>query len=218
MQPLTTAKRLPRWDHTIIGFVGRLVPWKRPDIFIRAAGLLAERAKGDERIPGLVFVVTGEDEGGMTPDLKELAEQCGIADRCYFSGYRYPIEPVIREFAVLLATSEREPFGRTLIEAMGLGVPVVAAAAGGHLEIIEHERTGLLVPPNDPEAFADAAYRILTDETLADRLVDAALAHAGDTYSLAEHAGQVTAVYDDVLARRTRFQRFRRWLGDSLFR
>ena len=83
MQPLTTAKRLPRWDHTIIGFVGRLVPWKRPDIFIRAAGLLTERAKGDERIPGLVFVVTGEDEEGMTPDLEELAERCGIADRCY---------------------------------------------------------------------------------------------------------------------------------------
>ncbi len=181
-------------------------------MFIRAAGLLAEKAKGDERIPGLVFVICGEDEGGMMPGLERLAKECGIADRCYFQGHVTPIEPVMREWSLLLATSEREPFGRTLIEAMSLGVPVVAAAAGGHVEIIEHDKTGLLVPADDPQAFADAAYRVLTNWDMTDRLIAGAAARARDEYDLNSHVGAVTRVYDDALSRPRRFARFLRWL------
>ena len=82
---------------------------------------------------------------------------------------------------LLIATSEREPFGRTLIEAMAVGTPVIAAGVAGHLEIVDHERTGLLVSPNDAGAFAEAAHRILTDHQIAARLAKAGRERAVET-------------------------------------
>ena len=100
---------------------------------------------------------------------------------------------------VLMATSEREPFSRSLIEAMAMGTPVVASRVAGHVEIIEHERTGLLVPTNDADAFGAAVYRILTDTTLAAKLAENGQACALERYSVARHVQRIASIYDNLM-------------------
>ena len=180
---------------TTVGFVGRLVEWKRPDVFVTAGARLARQAANFS----LAFIVVGHDEGRMIPMLRNLAASMGIDAQIYFAGFRHHIERWIAGMDVLMATSEREPFGRTLVEAMALGTPVVASRAAGHIEIIDHGRTGLLVSPNDPDAFATAAYRILTDTALAGRLVDEGRTCAIERYSVERHVHRVAAIYDGLL-------------------
>ena len=161
-----------------------------------AAG--ARLAKSAPDIP-LTFIVVGHDEGRMVPDLRDLAKSMGIEDKVQIVGFRHPIEAWIAGMDLLMATSEREPFGRTLIEAMAVGTPVVASATAGHLEIIDDERTGLLVPPNDADAFASAAYRILTEPALAAKLVKNGRACAATRYAVETHVNRVCTIYDSLL-------------------
>ena len=178
----------------IVGFVGRLVAWKRPDVFVTAGARLAQ----SDPAMRLALVLVGHDEGRAIPTLRKLAASMGIERQVHFTGFRHPVEAWIAGMDLLMATSEREPFGRTLIEAMAMGTPIVASAAAGHLEIIDHERTGLLVPPNDADAFAAAARRTLTDTVLATRLTEAARARAADFYSVERHVGKVASIYDSL--------------------
>ena len=179
----------------VIGFVGRLVRLKRADIFVVASARLARQLSA----ASFAFVLLGQDEEGIVSDLNDLARSMGIEKQVYFAGFQNPIERWIRGMDVLLATSEWEGFGRSLIEAMAVGTPVVAASAAGHIEIIEHERTGLLVPPNDAEAFAAAANRILTDTTLAAKLAENGRACALERYSVARHVQRITSIYDNLM-------------------
>lgn len=177
---------------TIVGFVGRLVGLKRPDVFVAAGARLARQLPNVK----LAFILVGHDERRMGPELQRLAASMGIEKHVFLAGFRHRIEEWIAGMDLLMATSEREGFGRSLVEAMALGTPVIAAGAAGHLEIIDHERTGLLVSPNDADAFAAAAHRILADSRLASRLTKAARAHAIDRYSLQRHADLITSIYD----------------------
>ena len=180
---------------TTVGFVGRLVGWKRPDVFVTAAARLVACNPASR----LAFIIIGYDEERMIPVLRNAAVSMGIQDQVYFVGYRQHIEEWISGLDLLVATSEREPFGRTLIEGMALGTPVVASKAAGHIEIIEDERTGLLVSPNDADAFAAAAHRILTDPVLAAALAEEGRSCAIDRYSVERHVRRVAAVYDSLL-------------------
>ena len=179
----------------VIGFVGRLVQLKRADIFVMASARLAQQLSGGS----LAFVLLGQDEEGIASDLLDLARSMEIEKQVYFAGFRNPIESWIQGMDVLMATSEWEGFGRSLIEAMAVGTPVVASRAAGHVEIIEHERTGLLVPPNDAEAFAAAAYHVLTDTALAARLAENGRACALERYSVARHVQRITSIYDKLM-------------------
>lgn len=182
---------------TVIGFVGRLVGLKRADTFVMAGACLARRLAN----ASFAFVLLGQDEEGLVSGLRALALSEGIENQVYFAGFRNPIDEWIRGMDVLMATSEREGFGRTLIEAMALGTPVVAAAAAGHLEIIEHERNGLLVAPGDPGAFAAAAHRVLTQPAFAAGLSEAGRACALEHYAVERHVLRITRVYGSLLPR-----------------
>jgi len=179
----------------VVGFVGRLVGLKRADTFIMAGARLARRLAG----AGFAFVLLGRDEEELVPGLRDLALSEGIGDQVYFAGFRNPIGKWIRGMDVLMATSERDGFGRTLIEAMVLGTPVVAAAAAGHLEIIEHGRNGLLVAPGDPDAFAAAAHRILAQPAFAAGLSEAGRVCAAGKDSTGIHVDRICSIYDSLL-------------------
>ena len=180
---------------TVVGFVGRLVKLKRPDTFVKSAALLVRR---DVSLK-LAFVMVGNDEERMIPRLKRLAASCGLEGKIFFAGFRHPVEDWIGGMDLLMATSERDAFGRTLVESMAIGTPVVAARAGGHIDIVEHERTGLLVPPNDPEAFASAAHRVLTDTVFSGQLVKEARTTAANRYSVSDHVLKIMSIYDSLL-------------------
>ena len=80
-----------------------------------------------------------------------------------------------------------------------MGTPVVASRVAGHIEIIDHEHTGLLVPTNDADAFGAAVYRILTDTTLAAKLAENGQACALERYSVARHVQRIASIYDNLM-------------------
>src|SRR5690606_31581108 len=95
----------------------------------------------------------------------------------------------------------REPFGRTLVEAMFLGTPVVATDDGGNPEAIEHEVNGILVPPDVPDAFVAPIYRLLTDSGYRAQMVETARARAHADYDVAGHVAGLMTIYEDLRRR-----------------
>ncbi len=92
-----------------------------------------------------------------------------------------------------------EPFGRVIAEAMAMRCPVVAAAAGGPMEIIENGRSGLLVPPGDDEALACGLASLLRNPQLAERMAEQAAHEAVERFSAKAHVAVIEGVYDSVL-------------------
>lgn len=176
----------------LVGFAGNLANQKRPLVFCRAGAKLRTR-------PAAHLILIGRDRDGLAPSLVEWARAAGMTDRLHFLGFRSPIEPVLAGLDVLLAPAVNEGQGRVLVEAALVGTPVVAASSGGHPEVVADGRTGLLVPPDDVEALAEAAEQILGDPTGAVRLADAAQVEARRRFGVAAHADAVEDVYRSLL-------------------
>jgi glycosyltransferase involved in cell wall biosynthesis len=176
--------------------VGRLAPWKGQDVFLRAfSRVLRERPTARAAIVG----AAGDNQGGRAfeRDLKELAAELGIADRVTFTGFRDDVAAFMAAADVCVhSSSEPEPFGRVIVEAMGAGRPVVATAAGGVLDIVDDGRTGTLVPPGDHEAMGAAVAEYLSDPDAAARMGAAARADVRDRFAITRHARAVQRLYD----------------------
>ena len=165
-----------------------------------------------EDVPEARLLIIGE--GSQRPLLEAQADSLGLLgepcepDRCVgtrqarpgakvlFTGLRDDVPAVTAALDVAVLPSYREAQGLAILEAMALSRPVIATRVGGIPEMVEHERTGLLVPPRDATALADAIVRLLTDHPLADTLARAGhdLAHA--RFSLGAMVSAVSAVYE----------------------
>ncbi len=143
-----------------VGMVGRLVEWKGPDVFIRAAARVAESFPEARffLVGGAIF---GRDE--YPGELRELSRSLGMEDRMMFTGFlKDPLAAMAALDCLVHASVEPEPLGMVILEAMSLGVPVVATRGGGVPEVVEEGVTGLLVPPGDAGALARAVCWILS--------------------------------------------------------
>jgi glycosyltransferase involved in cell wall biosynthesis/2-polyprenyl-3-methyl-5-hydroxy-6-metoxy-1,4-benzoquinol methylase len=161
------------WDEDpVVGIVGRLQTWKGQDTFLRAAALVANK------VPHARFVVVGGPSGprdeAYAQSLPRLADDLRIRSRTFFAGHQDDPYPWFDAFDLVVHASDDEPFGLVVLEGMALGKPVVASAAGGPREIIEHGRSGLLVPPRDEVRMANAIEEILSDPALAATLCNGA--------------------------------------------
>lgn len=186
-----------------LAVVAQLTPWKGQDDAIRALAelpaaepeailLLAGSAKFSG--PGTSF-----DNAGYERDLHALAEGLGVADRVRFLGERRDVPRVLAATDVLLVPSWREAFGRIAIEGMAMGVPVVATAEGGPVEIVRPGVDGLLLEPRRPAAWAAALAPLVADPERRRRLGASARARAA-VFGVPAHVAQVLAVYRDVLS------------------
>lgn len=170
--------RLGLGERPVIGIVGRLQQWKGQDVFLRSAAIVRER------VPTAQFVVVGEptwpSDGPYARSLVRLADELGIAEYVHFAGHQADPYPWFDAFDVVVHASDAEPFGLVVLEGMALGKPVVATAAGGPATIIEHGRSGMLVPVGDPERMARTITDVLTHPSLATRLSNGARRRADD--------------------------------------
>lgn len=156
--------------------VGRLEPRKGQDVLIDAMALLRDRGV-DARL-----VLAGPDTGmgpfgrSMRKHLSTLIDRHGLGDRVSFAGpvLRAELGGLIARAGVCVFPSRWDNFPNALLEAMACGKPVVATDAGGPGEIIEHESSGLLCPPEDADALADSVERLVRDNALRDRWARAA--------------------------------------------
>jgi glycosyltransferase involved in cell wall biosynthesis len=151
-----------------LGMVARLAPQKGHRVLFDA--LPAVRAA----IPDVHVRVIGHEELSTTAELRHYAAERGVEDLVGFEGFRADVARVMADMDVFVLPSLWEGFGLVLLEAMAAGRPVVASAVGPIPEIVVDGVTGLLVPPGDSAALAEAAIRLLCDPELA-----AALGRAG---------------------------------------
>ena len=136
-------------------------------------------------------------EGSRLDALREIAQDLGVERHVIFTGRRDDIPAVTAAFDVAVLPSYREAQGLTILEAMALSRPVVASNVGGIPEMIENGRNGLLVPPHDPPALADAIVRLLTNHQLADMIGRAGHDTVHDRFCIQLMVNAVQELYDE---------------------
>ena len=142
-------------DAIVIGHVGRLSPEKGQ------RRLLEVFPKILERVPAAILVFAGDG-----PDLERLRSMAAASEhrgRVRFLGYRSDVRDVFADLDLLVLSSDTEGLPNVVLEAMALGVPVVASAVGGTPELVRDGVTGILVPPADATKLAEAVIRALED-------------------------------------------------------
>ena len=174
---------------TVIAFVGNLTDQKRPRLFVDALAQISEQRN---QVVGVMF---GDNRHSLADDIEATASRYGL--RLHLMGFRHPIEPLLASCDLLIAPAVNEAFGRTLVEAMLVGTPVVGVASGGHKEIIDDRRNGRLVPAEDPQALATAALEVLDDPVATARMCDNARADVG-VYAAERHAAAIMDIYSEL--------------------
>jgi glycosyltransferase involved in cell wall biosynthesis len=141
---------------------------------------------------------------GVEPDarLRALAEAAPPRHRVVFVPLIDRPLAFYHLAAIAALPSRMEGMSQSLLEAMALGLPVVASAAGGNLDLVRSGETGLLLPPLDPAAWAAALERLLGDDGFAHRLAHAGRALVRREFTLERTAERTEAVYREALARR----------------
>ncbi len=174
----------------VVTSIGRFVPYKGYTHLIEAAALVA-RARPEAH---WLLVGDGEQRG----ELERRSRALGMDGKIHFMGWREDIPEILAASDVFVMPSLAEHFGRVLIEAMAMGKPVVATAAGGTPEIVLDGETGLLVPPGQAAPLAAAVLSVLGDPALAERLGAAGRRRAVADFSLTRHAAALAALYEEL--------------------
>lgn len=149
------------------------------------------------QIRDLHLVIAGT--GSSRAALEATATTLGVADRVHFLGHRADPAALLGCADAFVLPSLVEGFPLSVLEAMAAGVPVVATDIAGTREAVEHGRTGLLVPPRDPTALADAVEQTLAKPRDTARRAARAREHVRRDLSSAAVAARVSAVYESVL-------------------
>lgn len=159
-------------DRLVVGIVGRLRPWKGQDRLVEALSLL--RAAGHD-VHGLV--VGGSVGLDHVPKYEEVVRrrvaELALDEDIAFTGHTHDATSYMQLMDVCVNASSGEPFGIVILEALALGVPVVAVDAGGPRDIIESGVTGVLAPSSDPRQLAAVTGPLLRDGDMRARLSDA---------------------------------------------
>jgi glycogen(starch) synthase len=181
------------WGEKLILCVGRLVPQKGIEYFIRAIPLIARR------YPEAKYIIVGE---GWSRDLLEAeSRETGQNQKIQFTGFASDKDVIelMTSADVLIVPSIYEPFGIVALEGMATGVPVVASKVDGLAEVIEHDRTGIFVYPRSPESIAWGIDRVLSDPDHARWLAANAKDKLHKAYSWEAVAMKTVEVYRKVV-------------------
>jgi glycosyltransferase involved in cell wall biosynthesis len=185
------ASELGLAGRTVVGTVAKLSPVKGHQHFIAAA---AEIAKAR---PDVVFLIVGD--GIRKKELEDMATELGIADRVTFAGVRDDVPSLLELMDVFVLGSLSEGSPNAVLEAMAAGLPVVATDVGGLPEMVIDGESGILVPPGDSDALAEAIGELLDDPSRAETMGRAGLALAMDRHDIEKVVREVEGVMDRLL-------------------
>jgi len=177
-------------DHMVIGTVGRLSEEKDILTFLEvAAKVLVAR-------PGTRFVIVGDAKhASLVNALKARADELRISEAVIFTGHRTDLTNVYSALDLFLSTSLTEGLPNTLLEAMAMGVPVVATDVGGVAEMISSGTDGVLVTTRDPEGITRQVEALLDDASLAETLARNARQRILDQFSFSLRTKKIEAIY-----------------------
>ncbi len=174
-----------------IAAAGQLIPRKGHQYLLQAVADLKDR------YPQLRLVIFGE--GYLGNQLRAQASSLGLGEVVQFAGFHDDLDSFVSCFDLFVHPALAEGLGVAALKASAAAVPVVGFAAGGLNEAVEHEKTGLLVAPEDAGALADAIRRIIDDPDLGRRFGEAGRVRMQNEFSIDTMADRHVAMYESVL-------------------
>lgn len=177
-------------DALVIGIAAVLRPEKRIDLLLEA------HVKVRSVVPQAQLVIAGDGE--CRPGLERQARDLGLRHSVHFLGARTDVDSVLRAADVGALSSDREGSPLLVFECMANNTPLVATAVGGVPDVVQHGRTGLLVPRRDPDALAAGLISLLTDHEQRARIA-AAARDALRRYTIDVIAARFAALYDTLV-------------------
>ena len=175
----------------IVGNVAALVPHKGQRHLVEAAALVVRE------VPDARFVIAGEGE--LRESLEHQIKAHALEKHVILAGFRPDVLSLHKTFDIFVMSSVMEGLGTSLLDAMACGKPVVATTAGGMPEVVRDGESGILVPPRDDRALAQAIVRLLKDEPLRQRMGAAGMALAHTRFSAERMVAETLDVYADVV-------------------
>jgi glycosyltransferase involved in cell wall biosynthesis len=190
-------------DVSALGVIAQISPWKAQDDAIRAlAALRRGGLDGHLLIVGSPKFARGTetfDNLAFERSLHALVEELDLTGAVDFLGERQDVPEILRALDLVLVPSWQEPFGRSVIEAMAMGTPVIATSVGGPAEIVSDGIDGMLLPPRQPERWAEAAGALLDDPDRLRALGAAGRRTAVDRFGRESHVRAVLAAYREAI-------------------
>lgn len=183
-------------DAVVIGCVARLDPLKDHAGLLRAFAML----HGDEPRTHLVLIGDGDERRA----LEALADELGIRSAIHFAGEQRSRTNLHRGFDISVLSSTSEGFPNTLVEAMAAGNAVVATSAGGSVDAVAHEETGLLVPPSRPQELARALRRLSKSTELRESFAAAGARRAREHFHVSAVIPELERMYGQLAPVRAR--------------
>ncbi len=179
----------PQNGPPVIAMVARFDFPKQQSLLIRAFSRVAGSAR--------LWLI---GDGPELPSMVRMAQRCGVRDRMTFWGDRSDVIELLSRAQVGALISSQEGFGLSLIEAMSLGLPVIASACGGMREIVCHGQTGLLVAPGDESQLVAALEQLVSDPQARKRMGEAGLAHFRTNFTAHAMVERTFHVYEALIS------------------
>jgi glycosyltransferase involved in cell wall biosynthesis len=181
----------------IVTTAGNIRHVKGHDVFIRAAALVVPE------FPNVSFNIAG---GVLEPDyyrqLQTLVHDLNLSDHFHFAGNITNLREHLSEASLFVLPSRSEGFSNAIVEAMAASLPVVATDVGGNAEAVQEGISGLIVPPEDPQALAAAITSLLVDPSRAKAMGEAGKRRVAEKFTTEAMMEDTVAVYSKLLAKR----------------
>lgn len=176
-----------------VGIVGRLEPVKGHEYFLRAAKICLDKGMN------IKFLIAGS--GGSETEIKKMASDLGITENVIFTGFLKDVAPAVNILDIFInASYGTEASSLAMLEAMSIGIPVIATDFGGNPYQVENGITGIIVPVKDPKAIAEAVTEILTNSEKYKNLVQNTLLAYTQKYTAAIMSATLEKIYSKLLS------------------
>jgi glycosyltransferase involved in cell wall biosynthesis len=186
------ARIAPQGQASVAGMLASLTPAKGHSTAIRALASLRERGQ-----PVKLAIV---GDGPLRSELEAQVDRLGLTDAVTFFGYQRNVSDFLATFDVLISSSrDNEGCSNSILEAMALGVPVIATDVGGNRELVRPGETGQLVAPDDPASLAGALIRIFEEPVEARKMAGRARELIDSQFSLAQMIRSYEELYSQLL-------------------
>jgi len=190
-------------DTPLVAVLSRLNPMKGIEYFLQAAAMVLQR------FPAVRFLIIGggsyRADGSYIAEIEKCAADLGLFGRVIFTGFRTDVPEILAQINISVLPSLSEGLSNSLLESMAAGVPVIATRVGGTPEAMEDGTTGLLVPPRDSAALAEAMTLLLENPELARRFGEAGRHRVIRLFSIEKMVGKTESLYRKLLgAKRSR--------------
>jgi glycosyltransferase involved in cell wall biosynthesis len=177
-------------DAPLIGMFGRLIEQKGVDTLLEAFKQVRQT------VPDAALLIVGD--GNRRAELEALTERLGLGEAVTFAGWVPQAYNLMPACDLIAMPSRWEGFGLVALEAMSCARPLIASRVSALPEIVVEGETGLLVPPDDPAALAEAITSLLSDRSLAARLGQAGCERLANHFSVDKMIQGTLSVYEDV--------------------